>query len=75
MKDSASEIRGLEPIIVKTIDPQWAEQRVRLVQAIFRKTLSAWSSDLLSLRRDGQLRPEWADRRPDEGLDADRRVA
>lgn len=60
---------------MRTIDPQWAEQRVRLVQAMFRKSLSAWSSDLLSLRRDRQLRPEWRERRPDEGLDADRRVA
>jgi len=60
---------------MRVVDPRVAEQQVRVAQAMFRKTLSAWSSDLLTLRRDGQLRPEWREPRPDEGLDADRRVA
>lgn len=60
---------------MKPVDPSYADQRVRSVQALYRRALSAWASDLLSLRRDGLSLTCWVETRRDPELDGDRRVA
>lgn len=60
---------------MKPVEASFADQRIRSVQAMYRRALSAWASDLLMLRRDGLMLTRWVETRSDPELDADRRVA
>jgi hypothetical protein len=57
------------------VRPSFAEERVRSVQAQFRRVLSAWASDLLALRQEGLRQPTWVEPRSQDDGDSNRRVA
>ena len=67
--------RGAEVPSVQSVETTFAEQRVRSIQASYRRALSTWAADLLTLRRDGTLLTQWVEPRRDPDFDSDRRVA
>jgi hypothetical protein len=60
---------------VQSVEVTFAEQRVRLIQASYRRALGAWAADLLTLRREGSLLTQWVEPRCDRDFDSERRVA
>jgi hypothetical protein len=60
---------------MQSVEATFAEQRVRLIQASYRRALSTWAADLLTLRREGTLLTRWVEPRSDPDFDSDRRVA
>jgi hypothetical protein len=67
--------RGAEVLPVQPVEATFAEQRVRSIQASYRRALSTWAADLLTLRREGTLLTQWVKPRCDPDFDSDRRVA
>lgn len=67
--------REEEVLPVQSVEATFAEQRVRSIQASYRRALSTWAADLLTLRREGTLLTRWVEPRRDSDFDSDRRVA
>jgi hypothetical protein len=60
---------------MRTILSTEAEASVRAAQAAYRRVLSSWASDLLTLRSDGLMVTAWVQPHTDLDRDSQRRVA